>query len=139
MSVDQMVSVPAHHNEVILVGRLSKAAESRLLPSGAELTQWRLAVRRPVPENAKGRADAIECVTYDPQVRDALAGLTVDDVIEVQGALRRRWWRGGSAFEVEALSVRLAHRAVVADAPSPRTPQSDPEDPPEERPSSAVA
>ncbi|WP_063909941.1 single-stranded DNA-binding protein [Herbidospora yilanensis] len=117
MSVDQVVSVPAHHNEVILVGRLSKAPESRLLPSGAQLIQWRLAVRRPMPDHQKGRADAIECVTYDPVVRASLTGLTVDDVVEVQGALRRRWWRGGSAFEVEARSVRLAHRANAGDPP----------------------
>ncbi|WP_034383885.1 single-stranded DNA-binding protein [Herbidospora cretacea] len=115
MSVDQMVSAPAHHNEVILVGRLSKAPEARRLPSGTELIQWRLAVRRPTPDNEKGRADAIECVTYDPIVRESLTDLTIDDVIEVQGALRRRWWRGGSAFEVEARSVRLAHRASTQD------------------------
>lgn len=115
MSVDQMVSAPAHHNEVVLVGRLSKGPEARLLPSGTELIQWRLAVRRPTPDNEKGRADAIECVTYDPIVRESLTGLTVDDVVEVQGALRRRWWRGGSAFEVEARSVRLAHRAGTGD------------------------
>jgi single-stranded DNA-binding protein len=109
-----------HRNEVMLVGRLSMEPVGRELPSGSLLTQWRLAVRRPDDHPGRQRSDAIECATFDDEVRDMVTGWLVDDVIEVQGALRRRWWRGGSRYEVE---VRTARR--VAHAPDG---SADPED-----------
>ncbi|WP_432922548.1 single-stranded DNA-binding protein [Microbispora sp. CA-135349] len=100
-----------HRNEVVLVGRLSMEPVHRELPSGAPLTQWRLAVRRPGGRPGHQRSDAIECATFDNSVRDMLTGWQLDDLVEVEGALRRRWWRGGSRYEIE---VRTARRIEPA-------------------------
>jgi single-stranded DNA-binding protein len=112
-----------HRNEVMLVGRLSMEPVGRELPSGSLLTQWRLAVRRPEDHPGRQRSDAIECATFDDEVRGMVADWLVDDVIEVQGALRRRWWRGGSRYEVE---VRTARRvAREPDGPADQADQAD--------------
>ncbi|GAA4592546.1 hypothetical protein GCM10023194_54600 [Planotetraspora phitsanulokensis] len=99
-----------HRNEVMLVGRLSMEPVDRELPSGSLLTQWRVAVRRPDDHPGRQRSDAIECATFDDEVRHVVADWLVDDVIEVQGALRRRWWRGGSRYEVEVRTARRVAR-----------------------------
>ncbi|WP_169945651.1 single-stranded DNA-binding protein [Microbispora sp. H11081] len=106
-----------HRNEVTLAGRLSMEPAHRELPSGALLTQWRLAVRRPGGRPGFQRSDAIECATFDDGVRDMLAEWRLDDLVEVEGALRRRWWRGGSRYEVE---VRRAVRVEPAAVPAGR-------------------
>jgi single-stranded DNA-binding protein len=95
-----------HRNEVVLVGRLSMEPAHKRLPNGSMVTQWRLAVRRPVDHPSHQRADALECVTFDDEVRDAVRDWRIDDVVEVEGALRRRWWRGGSRYEIEVSTVR---------------------------------
>jgi single-stranded DNA-binding protein len=96
-----------HRNEVVLVGRLSMAPISKELTGGTVLTQWRLAVRRPRGHPGFQRSDAIECATFDESVREALAEWRLDDIVQVEGAIRRRWWRGGNRYEVE---VSAAHR-----------------------------
>lgn len=100
-----------HRNEVVLAGRLSMEPAHRELPSGTLLTQWRLAVRRPGGGPGYQRSDAIECATFDDEVRDSVTGWRLDDLVEVEGALRRRWWRGRSRYEIE---VRTARRLQPA-------------------------
>lgn len=100
-----------HLNEVVLVGRLSKEPHDRELPSGTRVTIWRLAVRRlPNPVRRAG-SDAIDCVTFDDGVRESVGDWRVDDVVEVRGALRRRWWQGGSLFEIDVRSAGRVRRA----------------------------
>ncbi|MBP2703445.1 single-stranded DNA-binding protein [Microbispora sp. RL4-1S] len=111
-----------HRNEVTLVGRLSMAPTDKELPSGTVLTQWRLAVRRPDDHPGHRRSDAIECATFDDDVRAMLAGWSVDDVVRVEGAMRRRWWRGGSRFEVEVRAARREEEAPRQTVTPPRTP-----------------
>ncbi|GAA0405161.1 hypothetical protein GCM10009530_66620 [Microbispora corallina] len=101
-----------HRNEVVLVGRLSMRPLHRELPSGTLLTQWRLAVRRPAGRPGHQRSDAIECATFDDGVREMLLGWELDDVVQVEGAMRRRWWRGGSRYEVEVSTARRLHAAA---------------------------
>ncbi|KAA9377393.1 single-stranded DNA-binding protein [Microbispora cellulosiformans] len=100
-----------HRNEVVLAGRLSMEPAHRELPSGALLTQWRLAVRRPGGRPGFQRSDAIECATFDDEVRDSVSGWQLDDLVEVEGALRRRWWRGGSRYEIEVRTARRLQQA----------------------------
>jgi single-stranded DNA-binding protein len=100
-----------HRNEVALVGRLSMEPVHKDLPSGLVLTRWRLAVRRPPDHPGYQRSDAIECATFEDGVRDLLDGWRLDDVVEVEGALRRRWWRGGSRYEIEVRTARRVERA----------------------------
>ncbi len=114
-----------HRNEVVLAGRLSMEPAHRELPSGALLTQWRLAVRRPGGRSGRQRSDAIECATLDDGVRDMLAGWQLDDLVEVEGALRRRWWRGGSRYEVEVRTARRVEPAAPRGRPRGRTALAD--------------
>jgi single-strand DNA-binding protein len=96
---------PDHKNEVLVVGRLSATAEARVLPSGDEVVSWRLVVERPATAPRPG-IDAIDCVAFSARLRRAAVRWQPGDVIEVEGALRRRFWRAGtstaSRFEVEA-------------------------------------
>jgi single-strand DNA-binding protein len=120
-------------NEVHLIGRLAALAEPRTLPSGSKIAIFRLIVRRP-PERAPTQArrssavDVIDCVAWTDLLRDAMFRCKPGDVIEVRGALRRRFWRTpasagrslASRYEVElTTAIRLgASRPATVDAPS---------------------
>lgn len=101
-------------NEVRLVGRLSGEPAVRVLPSGDELTVWRLVVDRE-PDKSVPRSpsvDTIDCVAQRASVQRMAARWSAGDVLEVQGALRRRFWRGAggtaSRCEVEVSVVKKA-------------------------------
>lgn len=112
-----------HRNEVVLVGRLAVAPEVRTLPSGDQLTSFRLVVARP-PHSSRPRGaqppsrpvsvDALECVSWVVGVRRSVATWAPGDIVEVTGALRRRFWRsaGGAASrcEVEVARARRIRR-----------------------------
>ena len=111
-------------NEVVLVGRVSAAAEERVLPSGDVLLSWRLVVDRPPPQRrvSEGRrvprVDTLDCVTFAGAVRRSARAFAAGDVVRVEGALRRRFWRAGAAAasrtEVEVASVRRLERAQAS-------------------------
>ena len=111
-------------NEVTLVGRVSAAAEERELPSGDVLVSWRLIVDRPPQRRAApagGRAvvvDTVDCVAFTAAVRRTAHALAAGDVVRVEGALRRRFWRAGggpsSRTEVEVAAVRRLVRAQAS-------------------------
>ncbi|WP_425567386.1 single-stranded DNA-binding protein [Salinactinospora qingdaonensis] len=99
----------------------------RELPSGDHLVIWRISVTRPIAEQRpKQPADTITCVSFDPSMQQAARDWRIGDVIEVTGALRRRFWRSShgssSVFEVEAKTatrINLAAEAETAsDAPT---------------------
>ncbi|HEX8002893.1 MAG TPA: single-stranded DNA-binding protein [Mycobacteriales bacterium] len=106
-------------NEVVLAGRLAAPAEERLLPSGTVLVTFRVIVDRPPPARpATPRppsVDTIDCVAGTAPVRRAALGWLAGDVVEVSGALRRRFWRAGagaaSRTEVEVTKARRLARA----------------------------
>lgn len=125
-------------NEVILVGRLPEAAHVRSLPSGSRLGTWRLIVRR--RHSGRGaRVDTISCASFEPEVIEAVAGWLPDDIVEVTGSLRRRWWGSegakSSGYEVEVHSARRLERKVTMtltgeeEAPVPGPPRSAPPPP----------
>ncbi len=109
-------------NEVVLVGRVSGEPETRELPSGDTLVSWRVVVDRPAPRRPpEGRKpptiDTVDCVGWTAGVRRTVRTLTDGDVVIVEGALRRRFWRGGAGMqsrtEVEVRSVRRLRRAAA--------------------------
>lgn len=105
-------------NEVRLVGRISQQPEERLLPSGDTVWTFRVVVAR---TGDRGRSrqtvDSLECAVWTGRVRRSVAAWGVDDVVEVSGAMRRRFFRAGGAaasrVEVEVTSGRLIRRAAT--------------------------
>lgn len=117
----QGADVPAEpsRNEVVLVGRVSGPPEERELPSGDVLVSFRVVVGRPPNQRAapSGRAvtiDTLACVAWSAAARRSARALADGDVVTVEGALRRRFWRGAtganSRTEVEVCSVRRLRR-----------------------------
>ena len=116
---DSTTDRTAPRNEVLLVGRVPAVPEERELPSGDVLVSWRVVVGRPPgrrpPEGVRATTvDTLDCVAWSASARRAASALAPDDVVEVSGALRRRFWRAGagaaSRCEVEVTSVRRISR-----------------------------
>ena len=88
-------------NLAVVRGSLSSAPDLRSLPSGAEVAN--LAVRAPVD----GKATSVPITVWDPPAW--LAELDTGDELLVLGAVRRRFYRAGSAtgsrVDVEATFV----------------------------------
>jgi len=102
-------------NEVHLIGRLAAQPMHKSMPSGDAAVGFRLAVRRPPAAVRRQNTDSIECTSYRAAGVKAAAGWVPGDVLEVHGALHRRFWRGEfgtrSAYEVEVRTVRRVSRA----------------------------
>lgn len=124
---------PPGRNEVVLVGRVAAAAEERELPSGDLLVTFRLVVDRPPTPRAAGTraptVDTLDCSAWGAGVRRTARALGPGDVVEVHGALRRRFWRSGagasSRTEVEVGAVRRLVRAAPGAARPRRRPAAD--------------
>ncbi|MET7463960.1 single-stranded DNA-binding protein [Nonomuraea sp. NPDC005501] len=110
-------------NEVVLVGRLSAAAEIKRLPSGDTLTRWRVAVRRDRPHPKGGvMTDSIPCVTFDAATAAVVRELKPDDPLEVRGAFRCRIFGPSSGkiwrYEVEVFAAEPAITASLTAEPA---------------------
>lgn len=117
---------PQHRNEVQLVGRLAAAPELRTLPSGDVLASFRMVVGRSDAGRSTGAhrarpgrtravsVDTLDCVVWHATVRRVTARWEAGDVVEVTGALRRRFWRSAGATasrcEVEVVAARRVLR-----------------------------
>lgn len=101
-------------NVVVAVGRLTRPAELRVLPSGDRLVTMELTVARD-----EGRAESLPISWFGAPAR--AADLDVDEEVLVVGRVRRRFFRAGgvtqSRTEVvadEVVPTRLAKRAAAA-------------------------
>lgn len=109
-------------NEVHLIGRVTGEPVVTVLPSGDEVITTRVAVPRPRPPAGKGRrgmVDTVPCTAWTAAVRRGVRGWCTNDVVEVKGALRRRFWRGEdgprSRYEVEISAAVLIEAAPITD------------------------
>lgn len=114
---------PEHANEVRLRGRVSTEAECRDLPSGDLLVTLRVVVDRPARDaTASRRVDVIDVACWSRRTQRTALTLRAGDVVEVTGALRRRFFATGagrtSRYEVEAGQVVRTARASRARAAS---------------------
>jgi single-strand DNA-binding protein len=100
-------------NSVHLVGRVSAVGEPRELPSGDTVVTLRVVVPRSVRDRKRAAVDTIDVACWSAATRRSAARCAVDDHVEVDGSLRRRFFRTGAAvasrYEVEA--IRLRRRA----------------------------
>lgn len=108
----------APRNHVVLQGRVSSAPLERVLPSGDCIVTLRVVVPRdksPMSAKSKQGSDWVDCAAWGGRVRRSVARWNVGDVVEIEGALRRRFYRVESGtstrVEVEVLAARLLARA----------------------------
>jgi single-strand DNA-binding protein len=94
-------------NEVAIAGVIAEAAEERELAGGELAVRWTLRVPR---EPERGGSDLIDCVAFDPALRQQALAWPQDAPLEVWGAIRRRFFRAGgrttTRVEVEAHRAR---------------------------------
>jgi single-strand DNA-binding protein len=107
-------------NEVRLVGRVSGSPRERVLPSGDQLVTARIVVPRPsARQRGRPRAsvDTVDCVAWTSRPRATLTSLQTDDIVMIQGALRRRFWRAEhgpvSKVEVEVTRAKRLRKAAA--------------------------
>ncbi|WP_347350122.1 single-stranded DNA-binding protein [Intrasporangium sp.] len=116
---------PAPRNQVGLSGRVPAEPEERVLPSGDRIVVLRVVVPRPPDPARAGRdggrtprraVDTIDVVCWSACTRRSAGGLREGDWVEVEGALRRRFFAVGagrqSRYEVEATALRRLARGV---------------------------
>jgi single-strand DNA-binding protein len=109
-------------NDVVLRGRLSAPAEVRTLPSGDTLVSFRLVVRRPEPRAGGQSTDTLPCITYDRALQRRITAWQAGDVVEVEGALQRRFWRTASGTaSVTEVNCRRGRKVPRSADPDART------------------
>lgn len=117
MTVENSPEAVERANEVRLVGRVSGDPVEKVLPSGDRLWTFRVVVPRASPRGRQ-RVDALECAAWSGRTRRSVARWSDGDVVEVHGALCRRFFRAngvtGSRVEVEVSGARLIRRAANA-------------------------
>ena len=109
----------AELNHVTMRGRVSAEPAIRELPSGTAIVTFRLTMARAkthMTEGSKQSSDWVDCVAWAPRPRRTVVTWRSGDTVEVEGALRRRFFRteGGvpsSRVEVEVLTARIVSRA----------------------------
>ncbi|HEX5016858.1 MAG TPA: single-stranded DNA-binding protein [Actinomycetes bacterium] len=88
-----------------LRGRLADTPEARELPSGDQVVTFRLIVDRRGSRASQVAVDTIDCTVWSSALRRRVSAWSAGDVLTVEGALRRRFWRSGegarSRYDVE--------------------------------------
>jgi len=112
-------AAPEAVNEVLLVGRVSAAAEEKTLPSGDSVWTFRVVVDRPVDRTRpKSSVDTLDCAVWTGRARRSVRTLRGGDVVEVRGAIRRRFFQtaagAASRVEIEVRGVQVIRRAASA-------------------------
>ena len=99
-------------NEVYLLGRVSSLAKERELPSGDKVVEFRLVIGREksVKEGSKKQVDTLDIAAWSSVSRKRALTLKVDDWVEIDGAVRRRFWQAptglASRWQVEATGIK---------------------------------
>ncbi|HEX5089411.1 MAG TPA: single-stranded DNA-binding protein [Nocardioides sp.] len=107
-------------NQVRLVGRLAATPRLRELPSGDTVWNLRVVVERPpLPpgrDRPRQRVDSLECAVWAGRLKTQVEKWEAGDVVDVSGALRRRFFRAGGAtvsrVEVELTGGRRVQRVT---------------------------
>jgi single-strand DNA-binding protein len=115
-SSTESLNVQRARNEVSLMGRLAADPVATELPSGDVVVSWRVIVDRDVRARRPPSVDTIDCCAWSARARRSVSSWHPGDIVEIEGALRRRFWQGGtgpaSRYEVEVLKARRVSRAA---------------------------
>lgn len=125
-----VIATEGHRNEVVVAGVLATTPEARDLPSGDEVVSLRLTVRSPASTSRKraskqgstsdeprrrDAADSLACAVWRADMRRRALACRPGDLVQVEGALRHRYWRGpgglASRYEIEVQRLRVLARA----------------------------
>lgn len=105
-------------NSVRLVGRLGAEATETTLPSGSVVASFRVVIDRPPQHESGQRVDALECTAWTSRVRRSARSWRKGDLVEVEGAIRRRFFATAtgraSRVEIEVSAARMVRRAPTA-------------------------
>ncbi|WP_036490693.1 MULTISPECIES: single-stranded DNA-binding protein [Nocardioides] len=105
-------------NSVRLVGRISGVAEEKTLPSGSVIVAFRVVIDRPPGHESGQRVDTLECTAWTARVRRSVRTWRQGDLVEVDGAVRRRFYATpvgkASRVEIEVSGGRMVRRAPSA-------------------------
>jgi single-strand DNA-binding protein len=105
VKVDDKVEEDYSLNDVLLRGRVSKAAIEKELPSGDKVVEFRLIVSR---EKQPG-VDTLDIASWSAKSRRTALTLNPDEWIEITGSIHRRFWSAptglASRWQVEALEI----------------------------------
>lgn len=125
-----------HRNAIAVVGDLVSPVEPRIRPDGQEVLSFRVSVRVPAVDQGNvgttvdrrdsgptSRRDVLDCVVTTPALRRRLEQYQPGDVIEIDGALRHRFWNASgrvqSRYEIDVLRLkRLARDRTSRTAPA---------------------
>jgi single-strand DNA-binding protein len=113
-------------NQVVLVGRVSAAPETRELPSGDTVVNFRVVVDRPPSKPAKEpprrQVDVIDVACWSRRTQRSAGALAADSEVRVEGSLRRRFFSAAGArasrYEVEAERIARVSLARAASSSS---------------------
>ena len=78
-------------NDVMLRGWVTTIATERKLPSGDLVAQFRIAITRP-----EGGVDTIDLEAWSAKNRRSALSLKDGEWIEIEGSIRRRFWKSGA-------------------------------------------
>ena len=112
MTTTPSPGAPYARNEVTLVGRVAAPVMEHELPSGATVVNAGLIVDRAGSAMpwSRQRVDTIDCVGWTARVQRSMRRWNTDDRVEVEGAIRRRFFRArhrqGQQVEVELTKAR---------------------------------
>lgn len=97
-------------NRVILIGRLVRDPESRILPSGVTVTTFRIAVNRRPSKEGNQNADFFDVVAWRQLADLCSKYLKKGQRVAVEGSLRQRSWQdqnGNYQSKVEILAENV--------------------------------
>jgi single-strand DNA-binding protein len=102
--------VRSPRNEVYLEGRVSALATEKQLPSGDTVVEFRIVIDRLTTRGEKREVDTLDIAVWMARTRKRALALKIDDWVEIEGAIRRRFWKAStglaSRWQVEASQVR---------------------------------
>lgn len=96
--------------DVHLIGRMGSGVLERELPSGDIVSTFTVVIDRAPRRGSRVVVDAIPCQAFPARLRARVARVDAGVLVEVEGTLRRRFWRTpaglGSALELDVRTIR---------------------------------
>jgi single-strand DNA-binding protein len=93
-------------NRVVLVGRLTKAADLRYTPNGVPVATFTVAVNRPFSKDGEKEADFINCVIWRKGAENLCNFTDKGSLIGVDGRIQTRNYEGSDGKKVYVTEVQ---------------------------------